>query len=209
MKRFKNIILDLGGVIINLNTSATIKAFQALGTTNFEDIYTQLAQHGLFDAFDKGTISELQFHKELVNLIQLPVSFSQFETAWNAMLLDFPKHRLDKISTLKPNYRTFLLSNTNETHVRQFEAILREAHHVPNLEGFFEKAYYSCNMGMRKPDTEIFEYLIKTHGLLTDETLFIDDSPQHIEGAKRCGIQAYLLLPGKELHELLEELEVV
>lgn len=208
MSRFRHIIFDLGGVIINLDIPATIHAFKALGASDFESIYTQLAQHDLFDGFDKGTISEQDFYRAFCDLTKLHIDFKTFETAWNAMLLDFPTHRLQLLQQLKPNYATFLLSNTNETHVRAFESILQKEHGVSNLENYFQKVYYSCRMGMRKPDTEIFNHLLETQQLNPNETLFIDDSPQHIEGAKRCGIHAFQLLPGKELHELLKDLGI-
>ncbi|MCZ8285071.1 MAG: HAD-IA family hydrolase, partial [Bacteroidia bacterium] len=126
--------------------------------------------------------------------------------AWNAMLLDFPLHRLELLKALKSKYRLFLLSNTNETHVREFEASLLNSQGYQNLEPFFEKVYYSCRMGMRKPDTEIFDYVLKENKLVPEETLFIDDTIHHIEGALKTGIQAHLLPKGKEAEELIRDL---
>jgi glucose-1-phosphatase len=208
MRTVKNIIFDLGGVIINLDISATIKAFQALGVSDFPTIYTQLQQHPLFDLFDKGLITETDFYTQLCSIIQIPLSYSDFKMAWNAMLLDFPAHRLQKLQALKQTHNTFLLSNTNETHVTAFEASLFLQHAYKNLEPFFNKAYYSCRMRMRKPDAEIFEYLLQQHSLKAEETLFIDDSPQHIEGARQFGIYAVQLTKGKDMCELLDELGV-
>ncbi len=206
MRTFKNIIFDLGGVIINLDISATIKAFQTLGAKNFPTIYTQLQQHQLFDLFDKGLISETDFYQQLCTIIQIPLSNSDFKIAWNAMLLDFPVHRLRKLHALNQTHNTFLLSNTNETHVTAFEALLFQQQGYKNLDTFFNTVYYSCRMGMRKPDAEIFDYLLQQHELKAEETLFIDDSPQHVEGAKQCGIYAVQLLAGKDVCELLDEL---
>lgn len=203
MQSVKNIIFDLGGVILNLDMAATINGFQALGASSFTSVYTQLKQHGLFDEFDKGLISEQAFHSAFNQLTGLNLSFPAFEQVWNNMLLDFPEHRLLFLKELKPNYRTFLLSNTNDTHIRAFEAQLFSQWQLPNLEPLFEKAYYSCRLGMRKPDADIFRFVLDTNGLKAGETLFIDDSPQHVEGAKACGIKSILLLPGQDITQIV------
>ncbi len=209
MQAIQNIIFDLGGVIINLDTPATIRAFERLGATRFSDVYTQLQQTQLFDLFDKGQLPEADFRRELTALTGLALSDTDFDAAWNAMLLDFPKHRLNMLASIKPKYRSFLLSNTNFIHVHAFEAELLKSHGHRNLEGFFEKVYYSCNMGMRKPDREIFEYLLKENSLNPAETLFIDDSPQHVEGAQQVGLQAILLGKHEEVTELLKKLKLI
>ncbi|MBI3519535.1 MAG: HAD-IA family hydrolase [Bacteroidetes bacterium] len=124
------------------------------------------------------------------------------------MLLDFPLHRLQLLTSLKSKYRLFLLSNTNETHITEFERSLHLQHGYKNLEPFFEKVYYSCRMGMRKPDTEIFRFVLQQNQLNPLETLFIDDSPQHIEGALKTGIQAHFLPKDKDVQDLIRELHL-
>ncbi len=209
MGKIKHIIFDLGGVIINLDIPKTIAEFNKLSGRPFETIYTQLQQTPLFDDFDKGRISEKKFFDELKRLLEGPISDEQVLAAWNAMLLDFPLHRLELLNRLKKHYRLFLLSNTNETHVAELEKQLHAAHGYMNLEPFFEKVYYSCRMNMRKPDREIFEFVLKENNLKPEETLFIDDSPQHIEGALQTGIKAHFLTKGKEVETLLRELHVL
>lgn len=209
MCEIKNIIFDLGGVIINLDTSKTISEFNKLSKLPFEAIYTQLQQSTVFDLFDKGLISESDFFAELKKVTQSKSSESELKQAWNAMLLDFPINRLSLLIKLKPQYRLFLLSNTNETHVTEFEKTLQETHQYKNLEPFFEKMYYSCRMQMRKPDIEIFDFVLTENGLNASETLFIDDSPQHVQGALKIGIKAHLLVKEKEVEELLKELNLV
>jgi len=208
MSEIKNIIFDLGGVIINLDIPKTITEYNKLSQKPFESIYTQLQQSPVFDLFDKGKISETDFFNELSKSIQSKTSLDQLKFAWNAMLLDFPIHRLELLTQLKKRYRLFLLSNTNETHITTFEADLYNQHGYKNLEPFFEKVYYSCRMGMRKPDTEIFDFVLKENNLNPNETLFIDDSPQHVEGAIKIGIQAKLLEKTKDVSLLLSELKL-
>ncbi len=208
MKQIKNIIFDLGGVIINLDINKTIQEFNKLSKMPFESIYSQLQQTPIFDKFDKGEISDSIFFNELQKTLGLPISKEKLTFAWNAMLLDFPKNRLDLLQKLKPNYRLFLLSNTNETHITEFETILFKQHGYKNLDSFFEKVYYSCRMGKRKPNTDIFNYVLSGHNLNPEETLFIDDTIQHIEGALKTGIQAKLLDKNKEVIDLINDLDL-
>ncbi len=205
MGQIKNIIFDLGGVIINLDVNKTISQFNKIATTPFEAIYTQLQQSPIFDLFDKGLISENDFFYELQILINSNVKKEDLILAWNAMLLDFPMHRLKLLEKLNRRYRLFLLSNTNETHVSEFENQLFKTHGYKNLEPFFEKVYYSCRMEMRKPDLEIFEYVLKENNLKSSETLFIDDTQHHVNGALKLGIKALLLEKNKEFESLLIE----
>jgi glucose-1-phosphatase len=209
MGQIKNIIFDLGGVIINLDIPKTIQEFNKLSPKPFETIYTQLQQSPIFDQFDKGEISERDFLDALKDALEDDISDEQLVYAWNAMLLDFPKHRLELLKKLKSNYRIFLLSNTNEIHVDELEKILFKEHGFENLEPFFEKVYYSCRVKMRKPNADIFEMVLKENDLLASETLFIDDSPQHIEGAKNAGIRAILLDKNAEVETLLTGLDLI
>jgi putative hydrolase of the HAD superfamily len=209
MGQIKNIIFDLGGVIINLDIPKTISEFNKLSNQPFESIYNQLQQTPVFDLFDKGQITEKDFFVELKKALQNDVTDEELLFAWNAMLLDFPKHRLELLSKLKPNYRLFLLSNTNESHVLEFEKTLFASHGYQNLEPFFEKVYYSCRMNQRKPNAEIFESVLNENNLIAEETLFIDDSPQHVEGALTLGIKAMLLEKNNEVEDLLKELKLI
>ncbi len=198
MKKIKNIIFDLGGVIINLDMARTINSFEAMGIPDFRNTYNQFSQTKIFDAFDKGTISENDFFTGIKTEFNLNKSIIELKNAWNLMLLDFPKQRLDELLQLKSNYNTFLLSNTNETHIKAFEEILQKEHSINNLDSFFNKAYYSCRIGMRKPELEIFELVLKENNLLKEQTVFIDDTFIHINAAKQLGLNTILLPKGEE-----------
>lgn len=209
MSEIKNIIFDLGGVILNLDYKRTIDEFNRLSNKPFETIFTQLQQSPVFDQFDKGTISQSDFFDKLKSSLNTEITTEEMMYAWNAMLLDFPLDRLELLQQLKSGYRLFLLSNTNETHVRELESHLYQQHGYKNLEPFFEKVHYSCRMGMRKPDKEIFEFVLKDNKLNKNETIFIDDSPQHVQGAMNTGIQSYFLTKGKDIIELITELKLL
>ncbi|CAN5911218.1 HAD family phosphatase [soil metagenome] len=195
----KNIIFDLGGVILNLNPAATQKAFIALGLTDFEKQYSTIQQTGCFDDFDCGKISEKEFRDHLKKFLPGTVDDKAIDAAWNAMLLDLPEERLELLESLAKKYRLFLFSNTNEIHVTAFSAYLQKEFGFSDFSDYFERWYYSCRIGKRKPDAEAFQYVLDENGLKAEETFFIDDSQQHIEGAAKVGIKSYLLPAGKDI----------
>jgi glucose-1-phosphatase len=197
-RNFKNIIFDFGGVIINLDYTLTAKAFAALGLANFDALYSKAIQNNLFDDLEQGALTPTELRNELRKNISTEVSDAEIDHAWNAMLLDLPKERLELLSQFKQTHNTFLLSNTNEIHINCFHNIIKETVGKPNLESFFHKVYYSSAIGMRKPHVDIFEFVLNENNLLASETLFIDDSIQHIEGAKKAGLHTYWLDVSKE-----------
>ena len=193
MTKIKNIIFDLGGVILNLDYSKTDKEFHKLGLNNFSKLYSKKKQSKIFDDFEKGRFSAEKFIFLIKQSENLKVKDSDFINAWNAMLLEIPKERMEFIKRLKKDYNIYLLSNTNEIHIKKFEADLRKNNWLRDFQDCFDQVYYSSNMGMRKPDYDCFNKVLEDHNLKAHETLFIDDSVQHIEGAKKVGINAYLL----------------
>lgn len=186
----RNIIFDLGGVLINLDYHATSAAFKNLGMQHFDDIFSQATQSGLFDLLDKGRISPQVFRDEMRKHLPPGTTDTEIDTAWNAMLLDLPQYRIEFLKKTAQQFRIFLLSNTNEIHIPEFEKRIREENHIENFSSLFEGAYYSSRIGMRKPDEEIFNFVVERHDLNKDETLFIDDSIQHVVGACNAGIHA-------------------
>lgn len=192
-KNIKNIIFDLGGVIINIDYSLLIDAFSKIGLPHFEAYFSQKEQKKLFDIYEKGLISSQTFRDELKTQCKPGTTNEEVDAAWNAMLLDLPIQRLDLLMNVKKDYRTFLLSNTNEIHMLFINDYLMKKFQIPNFNQHFEKAYLSYEINMRKPDSEIFQFVLNQNGLKANETLFIDDSSQHIESANDLGIQTYLL----------------
>lgn len=198
----RHIIFDLGGVLLNLDYGATQKAFTKLGIADIEGIYSQLQQSTLFDDLETGRITRDVFYNGIRELAA-PISLTdeQIFQAWNALLLDFPLRRLQLLQQLRLHYDLFLLSNTNEIHEEVFNDILFKAHGVPNIGVFFDKVYLSHRVGLRKPGREIFRRILDENGLKPEHTLFIDDSPQHIETAQSLGIQTIYLEKGMTIED--------
>lgn len=190
------IIFDLGGVILNIDYHRTIAAFRALGMADFDRHFTQLKQEHLFDLYETGQITNALFRQGLRPHLRPDVTDADIDAAWNAMLLDLPKHRLHLLRQLKNQHRTFLLSNTNAIHINEFHRQLHASHGLMDLNDHFERVYFSFEMGMRKPDPAIFLRVCDENGLNPAETLFIDDSPQHVEGARVAGLKVIHLHQG-------------
>lgn len=198
----KNIIFDWGGVISNINYNKTAEAFTKLGLNNFEEVYNQLKQTTLFDDLEVGAISPGDFRKEIRRMLPKEVSDEEIDIAWTAMLQDLPAERLALLEQVRKNYRIFLLSNTNKIHVTRYSKYIDQIYGHEKFRNLFVKAYYSHEVGLRKPHVEIFEHVLKENNLKPQETLFIDDTPQHIEGAVKAGLVAYHLKKPQTITEI-------
>lgn len=202
--QIKNIIFDWGGVISNLDFGKCNTAFKSIGFEDFQNNYSLLKQKNLFCDFEKGQISPSTFRKELKKLTKDNVSDNDLDEAWMSMLCDLPCERWKILQDVNEYYRTFILSNTNRIHVDGYFKYLHGVYGVDGYRHLFEKVYFSYEIGMRKPDAEIFEFVLKDSKLKADETLLIDDTPQNIETAAKLGIRTYFLQPPFTLVDLFE-----
>lgn len=190
VKGIKNIVFDLGGVLYDIDYQRTIKSFESLGIKDAPKLYSQAQQSQLFDHYEKGLIKTEEFIDSLQDMIHFEVSQEKIIDAWNALLLGIDVHKLTFLEEVGKIYRIFLLSNTNEMHINRVHGDL-EQYGYESFAPLFEKVYYSFQIGMRKPDAEIFKKTLEDNDLIAEETLFIDDSIQHIQGAQKLGIQTH------------------
>ena len=202
MEKAEAIIFDLGAVILDIDYNLTRTAFEKLGVHNFDDMYSQSGADMLFRNLEMGKIQEEDFYVELNKCTGLRLSPAEIKQAWCAMLLHFREKSLRFLDKLKPKYRLFLLSNTNHIHIPELYKIYHEKKRDKPFIDYFEKAYYSCEMGLRKPDAECYEWVLQEQKLKPGTTIFIDDSIQNVEAAKLAGMQAILLEPGKYIEDL-------
>ena len=195
MQQIKNIIFDLGGVILNIDFKKTNEAFRRLGIENIEQYVNQFHISDIFLKYELGQIDDLDFLDSLARFAPSPLHKEQMIAAWDAMLLEFPKERIELLRKIKPKYRTFLLSNTNSLHIAAATRKLQHAY-ATTMEDLFEKVYYSHTVHMRKPNADIFQLLLNENNLAPGETLFIDDTETNFENAIKLGIQIHHLVPG-------------
>ncbi|MBK0404643.1 HAD family phosphatase [Adhaeribacter sp. BT258] len=192
---FKNIIFDLGGVIINIDYQKTIDAFKKLSQAGATIEFNQKNQSALFDELETGRISNAAFREKVREHYHLDATDEEIDAAWNAMLLDIPAERIELLRQLRKNHKLFLLSNTNAIHLIAFNKIVHESHGMPALDELFDKCYYSHLVDDRKPNASVFEKILAENNLEREETLFVDDSIQHIESAEKIGIKTLHLAP--------------
>jgi FMN phosphatase YigB (HAD superfamily) len=190
----KAIIFDYGNVIFSIDFLRTQNAFKELGIENVETFFSHKGHAALFDEFEKGNISAAEWRDGIRKQANKPnLSDQQIDDAWNSLLIGVADGNHDLLLKISKQYPTFLLSNTNEVHYKWIMEYLKKEFNLENNASLFTKDYYSHLMGMRKPNKDIFQYVLDTHGLKAEETLFIDDSPQHLKTAKEMGLQTYLM----------------
>ncbi len=184
-----NLLFDFGGVLYDIDYAATERAFRALGIEHFEEKFSKQKQSQLFDWLETGKIESDEFLERMQSLCPAGTTTEQVLNAWNAMLIGLSAEKVRLIESLQGTYRLFLLSNTNRIHAQFFEAQIERQLGLSKFKSLFEKVYYSHEIGQRKPHASVFEWVVEQNGLKAEETLFIDDSPQHLEGAKQAGLQ--------------------
>ena len=194
----RNILFDLGGILYHIDYQATVEAFNQLGHKEFEKVFHQHQQSPLFDLFETGKISQNCFFDKLGKLFK-GVDQNQLIRAWNKMLIGMPKENLDLLTDLSKDYNLFLLSNANETHIEYVEKDLKHTLGIEKIDPFFKKAYFSHKIGLRKPCIETFRWIINDAGINASETVFIEDTKQHIDGAQAAGLHTLHIKTNKDL----------
>lgn len=185
----KNILFDLGGVILDINVKATQQKFYELGLPSMFMQYPENMLTDLFFRYETGKISTVDFRDEARRISGLEMSDKTFDEAWNAMLVGIPVQRTKLLSKLRERYRLFMLSNTSQLHVNVFEKMYLDAAGV-NMHQIFDRIYYSYEIGFHKPDRAAWEYVIRDADILPEETLFLDDNIHNIKASQELGFQA-------------------
>lgn len=203
MTNIHAIILDLGGVLLNLDFQKTEDAFVKMGISHFRQLFNQQQASRLFTDFETGKVSPEDFIRNLKKESGEKLADQQIIDAWNAMLLDFPPERIALLKKLKDHYLLYLLSNTNAIHIPALNQKLKETYGIHSLDGLFTKAYYSHLIGERKPDLAAYQVVIQENDLNPATTLFVDDTAANIEGAEKAGLYAVHLKAPQPVNELI------
>jgi len=205
LENIKNIIFDYGNVIFEIDFKKTQEALTQLGIINSTEFFARESHHNLFNDFETASISPAQFRDGIREAAaNNNLTDEEIDAAWNSLLIGVPPGIHDVLLKVKRKYRTFLLSNNNETHYNYIVDYLKREFGMADNSSLFEKAYYSQDLYLRKPNVEIFEQVMAENKLNPSETLFIDDSPQHIAGAKLVGLNTLLMTKHpRELEQVL------
>ena len=189
--KIKNIIFDLGGVVLDIDENIVYKELEKLGICTSELARSKEFME-IMSKFDTGIYTAPTFRKKMKSLIgQEKMTDQRFDAIWNAMLLDIPRERIEAIEKVKKHYKIFLMSNTNVIHYDLYVRDLQLRFGYNEFDELFNKSYFSFAEHLEKPDPRFFELILDHEGLLPEETLFIDDSKKNIEAAQALGIRTY------------------
>lgn len=201
----KNLLLDMGGVILDVSYQRVIETFKSYGIENFDKVYTQAKQVEIIDLFEEGKCSAEEFRDGVRKLVGKELSDEQIDKAWFSMILEIPRDVIQLLGVLKLKYRLFLFSNTNVLHIEYLKKEFERQLGFDLFNCVFDKAFFSNEIHHRKPHPESFKYVLEQAEIEAEETLFIDDSKQHLEGASKVGLNTYWLTNGETLIDLYDK----
>jgi len=204
MSNIRNIIFDFGGVLYNIRYQNIADAFARYGLENFDQLYSKAHQIDEFDLYEEGLMSTPDFCNFIRTLSHSNLTDEQIAECWNAILVDFPSENEQLLRKVREHYRIFLFSNTNQLNYEAFNEQMNQKFGFSVPEKYMERCYYSQILHIRKPKPEGFQQILKENELLAEETLFIDDSPQHIAVAKQLGIQTHHLTKDEKVSDLFD-----
>jgi putative hydrolase of the HAD superfamily len=202
LQGIKNIIFDLGQVLLNIDPNLSAKAFAKLGIREGVDFWGSRSSNEMLIRFEKGAIPADEFRQIALEKLVPGIKPQEVDEAWNALLLDFPARKVEKLNSLRKTFLIFLLSNTNQIHNECYMGRF-ENENGYGLGELFDRLWFSHQIGLVKPDPEIFRYVLNDGGLNPEETLFIDDTLVHVEAARSVGINGWHLLPETDICDLL------
>lgn len=207
--KIKNIIFDLGDVILNIDVPVASLSFAKLSGKEQSEILTLFKENDLFRQFETGSLDEAGFRNLIRKLVNFPDwTDEMIDTAWNSLLLDLPSERVELLKKLRSKYRLFLLSNTSSIHITQVNKILEASTGVKKLDDLFDKVYLSYEIGLMKPDPNIYLQVLTEQNITAEETLFLDDNADNIKAAAALGIDTILVQKPVTILEYLKDYAV-
>lgn len=202
LSNIKNIIFDLGRVIVDIHFDRTVPAFQKLGLGDDDMDYRKVAETPLFRDFEVGKSTPAEFRSGIRNFLNNPkLTDKQIDDAWYAMIGEVSSGRIETLKKLNKNYKVYLYSNTNQIHIERFHADFKEKHGI-DFPSLFVKDFYSHEIRDRKPEISSYKKVIEQAGIKPEESIFIDDLEANCIAAEKAGLKSFCLKEGSEISEL-------
>lgn len=202
----RNIVFDFGNVLFDLDLPAIGREIRRLVGDQYEAVRERLQQSGIFELYETGGLSTEEFVDAIRFAGPAPLSAGQVVAAWNSIFIGMPAERFDMLLRLRRHYNVFLLSNINELHAAWIDDYLLREHGISDFQSrYFDGVYYSHLIRLRKPDREIYEYVLADAEILPGETLFIDDLEENVAAARTVGIQGIVKQPDVDVATLLSD----
>jgi len=187
----RNVIFDLGGVVITLDQQQSVRRFEALGLKDAEQRLNAYTQEGIFGDLEAGKIDAETFRVELSKLVGHEVSHEQCAYAWQGYAKELPARNIEALIRLREEgYRLLLLSNTNP-YMMEWVGSTQFDGRGHSIDYYFDKLYLSYQMKLMKPEPEIFGRLLMAEQVAPSECLFLDDGPRNVAAASQIGINTY------------------
>lgn len=199
LKNIDAIIFDIGNVLVDIDYEVMVKEFTKIATIDFHQIVTYSHQDKVFDQYEKGLISTTNFRNILRKYLKPDITDKEIDTAWNSILINYPAENFDLLKTLRIKYQLYALSNINDLHIAAIDVAVQNHFGVEDMSSYFHRAYYSHQMGHRKPEPEIYHMVLQQSNLNPEKTLFIDDKLENITAAAALGIQVHHLTDRNKL----------
>ena len=193
LQNINAIIFDIGNVLVDIDYEYMVSQFAKIADIDFHQIVTYSRQDRMFDQYEKGQISTADFRTTLRKYLKAGITDDEIDTAWNSILIHYPAAKFELLKKLREQYKLFALSNINELHIAAIDVKVQDLFAAPDMSSYFDHAYYSHEMGHRKPETEIYQMVLDGQNLIPHQTLFIDDKLENITAAASLGIQTHHL----------------
>ena len=207
MQPVKNIIFDFGNVLFDLDLPAVERNLKIYNGENFEAAKEKLFRDKVFELYETGGLSTEEFIDAIRFASEKPLEKEQVVAAWNSIFLAMPKERFDMLLRLRERYKVFLLSNINDLHATWIDYYMIREHGIEDFHArYFDGVYYSHLIRLRKPDREIYEYVLADAELVPEETVFFDDMEVNVEAAKAVGIRGILHPKGSDILQVTASL---
>lgn len=187
-------IFDMGNVLIDIDFKRVLGVWSNLSGTPLAHLMERFTMGDAFQKHERGEITDRQFADEICDELGIALSFEQFTAGWQSIFVGLRPEAIAVMQKLRSQgHRVVVLSNTNSLHLEHWPT------HYPEIEQNADAVYLSQQIGLRKPDPEIFRYVLNKEGFTAQETVFFDDVPENVNAASAVGIQAILVTDSETL----------